>query len=339
MGVKAGGWVLVGVAALLALLSLDPARLGWSTLDGVAQLIGVRSWLAIGFGVLGLVLLVVLVSGRRRGAERSPHLAALALVALVACGVHGGVLLARGLTAGQAPTAAAEQTGDVTVLSANLFRGEADLDAVVGLIESTGADVVTLAESGTGVPERLVQRLAESGADFQLFLGEQEGAGARGSALLVSASLGEYVEVPSDIPGVVGAEPADGHGLPLAAVHPVSMPESLLTPTAADHMATWRRDVQAVRTLATQMPGGVIAGDMNATLDHAPLRDVPGYVDAGAAAGIGGYGTFPSWLPGWAGVQIDRVLVAPDVAQVGSAAVVDVAGSDHRAVVVRLVTS
>jgi len=84
------------------------------------------------------------------------------------------------------------------------------------------------------------------------------------------------------------------------------------------------------------MPGGVIAGDINATVDHLPLDDLSGYDDAATIAGIGGYATFPAWLPGSLGATIDHVLVDTAALTVGSAGILGVPRTDHRAVVVRV---
>lgn len=65
-------------------------------------------------------------------------------------------------------------------------------------------------------------------------------------------------------------------------------------------------------------------------------RETGVYTDAGSAAGIGGYGTFPSSLPGELGAAIDHVLVDLTRFSVRAGAVVDVPGTDHRAVVVRI---
>ena len=85
-------------------------------------------------------------------------------------------------------------------------------------------------------------------------------------------------------------------------------------------------------------PVRVLAGDFNATLDHVGLRRLlnSGYVDAADQVGAGLNPTWPSgalWPPP---VAIDHVLV-DDRCPVDTFSVVDVPGSDHRAVVSRFV--
>ena len=82
----------------------------------------------------------------------------------------------------------------------------------------------------------------------------------------------------------------------------------------------------------------MLAGDFNATFDHAALRAVLGlgYDDAARATGQGRAGTWrPLRLP-FPRLVLDHVLVDPRIA-VASVRFVAVPGSDHRAVVAELV--
>jgi endonuclease/exonuclease/phosphatase (EEP) superfamily protein YafD len=82
----------------------------------------------------------------------------------------------------------------------------------------------------------------------------------------------------------------------------------------------------------------VLAGDFNATLDHAALRAVlrRGYADAARRAGRALAWTWrPLRLP-FPRLGLDHVLVDPRIA-VGAVELVRVRGSDHRAVVAELV--
>jgi endonuclease/exonuclease/phosphatase family metal-dependent hydrolase len=79
----------------------------------------------------------------------------------------------------------------------------------------------------------------------------------------------------------------------------------------------------------------LLVGDFNATVDQPTMRDLldDGYVDA---AGAAGRGWVPTWRTGLAPpLAIDHVLVDRTVA-VGGVSVLDVPGSDHRAVVADL---
>lgn len=333
--VRVIGWLLLALAAVAAVVLVDPATVGLSTTNGVAQLIGIRPWVAIGCfaGAVSAVLVVRLA--RRRGGRWRGALAVALVLGL--CGAaHAGVLLARGPGPGEIPQADAEQVAEVTVLTLNVHGGFRGVARLVALIEETGADVVALQETAHWFRGPLLERLDEAGLGLQVFTGEDTGSPGWGSVLLISGALGDYREVPTTTPGTVRAEPVDGVGPSVAVVHPASPKLRIPAPPSWDPLRRWREEVAAIGALALDMPGGILAGDMDATLDHAPLRDLPGYVDAAAVAGVAAAGTFPSWLPTWLSTPIDHVLVDAGRFQVVAAAVVHVAGTDHRAVIVRV---
>lgn len=75
----------------------------------------------------------------------------------------------------------------------------------------------------------------------------------------------------------------------------------------------------------------IVIGDVNATLDHSPLRSgITGCTDAAADRGQGLVATWPSTWPRWFGVQIDHVFTAGGL-RPKSLRVLDIPGSDHRA--------
>lgn len=324
------GWIAVVVVATAAVLSIAPGTLGWSTEKGIAQAVALRTWLLWGFAGMAVVALLTAVGTASRG-RRPVRTISVALVCALAAGAHLLVLDARGLGAGHPVVAGDERDGDITVLTANVRgerAGEETVSAVVDLVISSGADVVALPE-GQPVVDEVVAQLAGRGESFQVF--PAFGAGPnRGTALLVAESLGTYREVDGPVGGV-RVVPVDGDGPPIAAVHPTSLP-----PDATADLEKWRSEGSQVQELLQTMTGGIVAGDMNATLDHEQLRETGRYVDAGSAAGVGGYGTFPSSLPGVLGTAIDHVLVDRGRFTVRAGAVVDVPGTDHRAVVVRV---
>lgn len=324
------GWIVVVVVATTAVLSVASGVLGWSTEKGVAQAVALRTWLLWGFAGIAVVSLLAAVGIGSRG-RRPVRTMSVALVCALAAGSHLLVLDARGLDAGAPVLASDERDGDITVLTANVRgegAGEETVSAVVDRVISSGADVVALPE-GQPVVDEVVAQLTARGESFQVF--PTFGAGPnRGTALLVAESLGAYREVDGPVGGV-RVEPVDGDGPPIAAVHPTSLP-----PDPTDDLGAWRSEGSQVQELFQTMTGGIVAGDLNATLDHEHLRETGTYVDAGSAVGIGGYGTFPSSMPGVLGTAIDHVLVDGGRFAVRAGAVVDVPGTDHRAVVVRV---
>jgi len=116
----------------------------------------------------------------------------------------------------------------------------------------------------------------------------------------------------------------DGDAVELVCVHPV-------TPRLGNGGATrWRAEL-GVLPPPGELPR-VLAGDFNATLDHAAFRDVLslGYADAALGAGTS---LNPTWgMPGKNPVlTLDHVLVDTDCAVLDSSVHL-IPGSDHRAV-------
>jgi endonuclease/exonuclease/phosphatase (EEP) superfamily protein YafD len=100
---------------------------------------------------------------------------------------------------------------------------------------------------------------------------------------------------------------------------------------------SWTSDLAALPATAQDVLR-VLAGDFNATFDHAALRAVLrlGYVDAARVTGQGRAWTWrPLRLP-LPRLVLDHVLVDPRIT-VASVELVPVSGSDHRAVVAELV--
>jgi len=112
----------------------------------------------------------------------------------------------------------------------------------------------------------------------------------------------------------------------------------LPAPTHRHGAAQWRREMRALPT-AGAAPVRVLAGDFNATLDHAELRRLleRGYHDVAERAGVALRPTWPAGetlIP--ALITIDHVL-ADRRARVVSARSVAIPGSDHRGVLAELV--
>jgi endonuclease/exonuclease/phosphatase (EEP) superfamily protein YafD len=113
----------------------------------------------------------------------------------------------------------------------------------------------------------------------------------------------------------------------------VHIPAPHLSALAPNHWAS-ALDELARKVRAISEPC-VIAGDFNSTWDHKPFRQLLklGLRDAAAVAGRGLVGTWPNHrIPGVPSLQLDHVLVSPDLAIVDT--YIGVArGSDHRPVI------
>lgn len=217
----------------------------------------------------------------------------------------------------------------VRILAANLFRGKADPKEVLRLAESRDADLLVLIE----LKPDFVEKLKDLGVDSlypEQVIDARPGAIGAGIysrwPLLDNGRLDTrpvqprvVVEVPSSLP------------VELVAVHPTA-------PAGPRSTREWGRDfdrMPAARSAAVPL---ILAGDFNATLDHANLRDLldTGYVSAGETAGRGLVSTWPSRLKWPLPVTIDHILAERGIA-VAEYDVEKIRGSDHRAVYAELV--
>ncbi|MEV4150241.1 endonuclease/exonuclease/phosphatase family protein [Amycolatopsis sp. NPDC049691] len=206
------------------------------------------------------------------------------------------------------------------VLASNLLYGQADPKAVVDLVREQRIDVLNLVE----MTPRVVDGLTAAGL-FQLlpYRVLHPAPGAFGSGIVSRFPLKE-VNLTGDSaakqPGAQ-ADLGDGVVVEIVAVHPIS--PDVDTPQ-------WEREIKDLSRAAGEHGLRILAGDFNATLDHAAFRTVlsRGYNDAAEERGAGLTPTWPSSSPV---VTIDHVVV-DNRAAVQDYRVFDVAGSDHRAV-------
>ncbi|GAA3892207.1 endonuclease/exonuclease/phosphatase family protein [Saccharothrix violaceirubra] len=228
---------------------------------------------------------------------------------------------------------------EVRIMSANLMVGKAVAEDVVRVVASQDVDILTMQE----LTPAMVKDFERAGLDrflpYRVFLDEPGGSGSGIASRhpltrkdLTGPSTMRQAGAVVDLPGT---------DVEILSVHP-------LPPVVGDSAEHWQRDMDGLprrdsarRDSARRDSAGpirILAGDFNATLDHAGLRRLldSGYVDAADRTGHGLTPTWPadgSWLPP---VTIDHVL-ADDRCQVLDYAVFDIADTDHRAIVSRLV--
>jgi endonuclease/exonuclease/phosphatase family metal-dependent hydrolase len=302
--VVAGGlaaWTAARVAAVDRVRRAEPVAVPVVSLT--PQLAAVAPWAALGLRL----------AGRRRPAATAALVAA-ALAVLVR---------PRQLPRRQPPA-----DGRVLrVLSANMFFGQGDAEVIVARVRETGADVLCLQE----LTADTVTRLKQAGLDELLPHTQLELRGSRpasaGSGIYARFPLGEGPPVPPSMMAQPTAllELPDGEVVELICVHP-----------CAPGVRRWGGPTRWRAELGALPPPGklprVLAGDFNATLDHAAFRDVLrlGYADAAQQTGNA---LVPTWgIPGrGALLPLDHVLVSPGCA-VRAFTVHAVPRSDHCAV-------
>jgi endonuclease/exonuclease/phosphatase (EEP) superfamily protein YafD len=276
---------------------------------------------------LGALLVLVVASQRVRGTWRSTT-RALALAALVGVAVHGWWASTPFVA-----TRPVSKGAPLHVMTSNLLFGGADCGRVLRIALDHGVDVLVLEE----VTPRALARLRTAGIDDAF--PHQAGAPASdtsGTMVFSSSPLtrvrrlatgfGSYamdVQIPRVHAGVVH----------LLAVHPRA---------PVGDAEAWASDQRVIRRAAHRHQGPtMLLGDLNATMDHAPMRDLValGYRDAATEAGSRWQPTWPSagevsvlGVPLPPLVAIDHVLITGGLRPVGTWTF-RVQGTDHRALV------
>jgi endonuclease/exonuclease/phosphatase (EEP) superfamily protein YafD len=311
---RAAAGTVVGVA----LLTL-PDLLRIDRITPFAQVVSFRPYALV--GVAALVLVLAGLSWR----FRQLVLPAVALLVVLAVGV--------GLTLPRTQAEPVPSGGrPLTVLAFNTLDGAADVAGLAELIRTERPDLAALIEVGPWYRDRLAPLVEPLGYRMVTATGtDSDGVtDVFGVTALVAAHLGDVTSAvdtstPFPIVEIGGGGLAETR---FVAFHAVA-------PRRGD-VRRWSADL---RTLERYCAGGtptIVAGDFNATSDHSVLREATtGCSDAATQRGRALWPTWPTWMPTWFGAQIDHVFSTTPIAA-EDFAVREIAGSDHRAVVVRL---
>jgi len=217
------------------------------------------------------------------------------------------------------------------VATANLQHGRASEEAIVSLVQHTGADVLFLQE----LTETAMTRLKEAGLTDLLphEMADVRGRSAHGCGIYARFPLSNGL----NLTPVAAAQPTARLELPggqradLVCVHP----RPPKPPWSRLKVARWRRELTVLPTPAGSPaePPRVLAGDFNASLDHAHFRALLrlGHVDAASQMGKGLVPTWAPWRRSPGLLTLDHVLIDPRCA-VLAAAVHQLPGSDHQVV-------
>ncbi|MEU6373680.1 endonuclease/exonuclease/phosphatase family protein [Streptomyces sp. NPDC046909] len=212
------------------------------------------------------------------------------------------------------------------VLTSNVEFGQAT-DALVGVVREEKPDLVFVQECEYVCDAELKRTLA---GDYP-YRRAVAGGGSAGSVILSRFPL----RAAGTIPGTMGMPGAvadvRGNDVRLQLAHPM--------PPLPGQLDVWRRELGEVRDFAAGQAGRptVLAGDFNASQDHAAFRRI---LDTGLrdAARLAGDARTPSWPARTAptlGAQIDHVLLSADFSA-ESARFLELADTDHRALLVEI---
>ncbi|MGK5678834.1 endonuclease/exonuclease/phosphatase family protein [Actinoplanes sp. URMC 104] len=219
----------------------------------------------------------------------------------------------------------------LNVMTSNMLFGGADAATIVKLVSEHDVAVLAVQEFTTEGKEALAaaglgallpyssladRPQADGSGLYSRYPLTEPGAQQNGGGFMQAYAT---VQVPGAGPVVVES------------AHP-------LAPYARSVLGQWRKDLLAEPRADDSATPRILLGDFNATLDHAPLRELisHGYRDAADAAGKGLIGTWGPYdgdpIPP---VTIDHVLVDERIG-VREVSVHGIPSSDHRAIVAGL---
>jgi endonuclease/exonuclease/phosphatase (EEP) superfamily protein YafD len=252
---------------------------------------------------------------------------AAALLAAVAVLCLGAAILPRTIGSETADAAGHET---LSVLAANVHHGTADPDALVALVDRYKPDLLSVEELTPSFAAKLQRagigdRLPES-----MLLTHRSASGAGLYSRLALTPLPHQTRFFFRMPRATISMP-DGRRVRVVGVHPF--------PPLSGRVGVWKAALESLPSGGTGPPW-VLAGDFNATLDHAEFRDLldRGYRDAGEVTGRGLEPTWPTmghrFMP--PAITIDHVLADRRLG-IADYGVVDLPGSDHRTIHAQLV--
>jgi endonuclease/exonuclease/phosphatase (EEP) superfamily protein YafD len=327
---------------LIVALPLYPELYGLDEVTPFTQLVAFRPQLLVLVGVMGLVMLL-----------RWNWRIAACLVILLA--LTGGALTAPRELSDSGPPPAG--TRELTILVANVLGGGADAGEVAKLIQEERPDLVSLPEAQVDVRQEIEAHL--TGVRYYGYTQQANTAVESATSVLVAAALGNVKfdaqkldtgKVSAQRPGT--AKP--GAGEPGAeTIGPVQQTTTqfghiIVTggnlgklrliayhgyPPLPSAVTTWKQDLLVVKDWCAEDRPTIVAGDFNATPDHADFRSALGAhcKSVGPAVGAGLQGTWPSDRPALFRTQIDHVVVSAGI-HAGKFKTYRLGGTDHRAV-------
>lgn len=216
---------------------------------------------------------------------------------------------------------------EVRVLSSNVQFGRGT-ESLVGAVRRERPGLVFVEECDHGCQDTLRRELPR--ADFP-YRQAVEASGSKGSVILSRYPLKAAAGVPGTMgmPGAVAD--VKGHDVRVQLAHPM--------PPLPRQVGLWRSELGGLRDFAAagRSRPTILAGDFNATQDHAAFRRI---LDAGLhdSARLTRKSRVPSWpsrVRPPLGTQIDHVLVSEEFSP-HTARFVELADTDHRALLVDL---
>jgi len=274
-------------------LPITPAR-GWPVF---AQLVAIdRIFVVLLCAVAAAAALIVWWRPNHR-----VRAAAVASGTILLAAMFGGRALVQGVADGSDPPA----VGSVAAVSWNADGADPMQlsDALRGMIGQFGVDIVVLPETGWKSGELVHRNLGDAGVDAVVYAPEWTA-----TAVLLSRQLadaGEYRVDTEETPPWAGLALVPARPSPDT---PIIVATHLQQPSVGS-THVWRDHLDWVGRMCQTSPYVVVLGDMNATLNNLGGESVGGCGDVAASHGAGAAATWPTTLPSWLGVSIDRFMV------------------------------
>ena len=210
----------------------------------------------------------------------------------------------------------------IVVMSHNALVGNRETSTLVNQFEHVNPDVLLLQETTGELFDEIYPALSQR-YPHVISLGLQH--------IVSRWELSEPFEYGTSTGGVLAASVDSPLGsIRIANVHPSA-------PVSMERRSNQREEYAQMQTWRVEESVDVLMGDFNAGLAHAIYRDIvsDGYLDAHRSSGCG---TGLTWSPGTglpAVLSLDHALVQERLVA-ESFEVLDSAGSDHKAIAVRL---
>ncbi|GAA4230218.1 endonuclease/exonuclease/phosphatase family protein [Streptosporangium album] len=242
---------------------------------------------------------------------------AAAGIALVTTAALGFSVLPRAFGSAEAASGT-----PLRVLTLNTFFGKADPEAVMDLVRRLKPDVLSTQELTPGLVEKLDAAGLRELMPHRLLAAEWS---ARGSGLYAKYPLTPLENLFRPV----------GHNMPTALINlpgvkPIEFVDVHPYPPLGDQVREW---TAALEAFPPAVPDRIriLAGDYNASLDHAAMRRFlsRGYADSADLAGQGLTPTWPANKRVPPIITIDHVVVDQRV-KVAGVSVHTVPGTDHR---------
>ncbi|MDR7382999.1 endonuclease/exonuclease/phosphatase family protein [Promicromonospora iranensis] len=306
-------WIIAIPLLLVAVARLLP----FDNVVSLPHLVAFTPWATL----LTLPLLIIVLFARRR-----------VLTLLLAVAMAGYVYWTAPFFVPPDTASAADpaDAGTLRVMTINALYGQADARSVVDLVESQHVEVLAVQE----LTPAFEDALADAGLDELLahsFTVPADDSPA-GSGLWSSTPLSDEEE----LPGTSFAMPSalvgvGGTDVRVTVVHP--------HPPMPTEITTWRTElVELTEQAHADDTPQILAGDFNATYDHATFRDLLGsrFSDATREWGAGPAVTWPEAAQVPPLFALDHVVVEKDM-PVSDVVTMQVPGTDHRALLATVV--